>query len=140
MPKPPELVAHQQWIGYVQPVGLVVSPPALVQAQAFVNTNVAPEHARFLTHVKAVPVGLPEPAPAVTDLKDLLTDPSLFGWRATDLVAADDPRDQPLEVVLTNYHETLTPTYAVPGPDGTGWLMLIREWPLGTDLDEVNAD
>ncbi len=44
MEKDPELLAHQQWLGYLQPVGLVVSPPALLQGQAHVNANIAPEH------------------------------------------------------------------------------------------------
>lgn len=140
MAKDPTILAHQQWLGYLQPVGLVVSPPALVQCQAFVNANVAAEHARLLGHLKTVPVGLPEPAPAVTDLKALLTNPGLFGWRDTDLVPADDPRAASLEAVLSEYHETLKPTHAVPAPEGGGWLMLIREWPLGTDLDRVTAD
>ena len=34
MANDPELLAHQEWLGYVQPVGLVVSPPALLAAQA----------------------------------------------------------------------------------------------------------
>src|SRR5207248_2832086 len=50
----PELRAHQEWLGYLQPVGLVVSPPALLQAQAHVNANVAAEHQRFIEHVADV--------------------------------------------------------------------------------------
>jgi len=119
MPKDPELLAHQQWLGYLQPVGLVVSPPALVSAQAFVNTNIAVEHATFLAQLQT------EPVAAIGNLKALLTDPGLFGWKESDLVPADDPRAKDLEVVLSDYHETLKPTFAVP--DGQGWLMLLRE-------------
>jgi len=37
MPRPtatvnPELKAHQEWLGYLQPVGLVVAPAAMVDA------------------------------------------------------------------------------------------------------------
>ena len=28
----PELRAHKEWLGLLQPVGLVVSPPALIKA------------------------------------------------------------------------------------------------------------
>jgi hypothetical protein len=28
----PELKAHQEWLGYLQPVGLVVAPAAMVDA------------------------------------------------------------------------------------------------------------
>jgi len=48
MAKDPEQLAHQEWLGYVQPVGLVVSIPALLAAQAHVNRNIIPDHQRFL--------------------------------------------------------------------------------------------
>jgi hypothetical protein len=141
MPPDPELLAHQQWLGYVQPVGLVVSPPALLQAQSHVNVNVLAEHQKLLAHIAdALAVGRPEPLPAVKDLRALLLD--VFGWQPTDVVEATDPRAAGLEVVLPEYHETLRPTYAVPDaplPDGRGsvWLMLVQVLPVGTPLDEV---
>lgn len=39
MAKDPELQAHLEWIGYVQPVGLVVSAPALIGGQAQINRD-----------------------------------------------------------------------------------------------------
>lgn len=48
MAKDPAQVAHQEWLGYVQPIGLVVSIPALLAAQAHVNRNIVPDHQRFL--------------------------------------------------------------------------------------------
>ena len=109
MAKDPELLAHQQWLGFVQPVGLVVSPTALLQAQAYVNRDVLAEHQRFLAHVSEELVfGRPEPLPAVKDVCALLVD--VFDWQPGDLAAADDPRAAALEVVLTSYHETLRPT------------------------------
>ena len=48
MPRDPETIAHQEWIGYVQPVGLVVSIPALSSAQAYVNRNIAPQQQKLL--------------------------------------------------------------------------------------------
>jgi hypothetical protein len=139
MAKDPELLAHQQWLGYVQPVGLVVSPPALLQAQAHVDANVLPEHQKFLGHVtEALVVGRPEPLQAIRDLRALLLD--VFGWQAGDLVEAADPRAAGLEVVLPAYHETLRPTYAVPEDaraEPPAWVMLIQALPVGTPLDEV---
>jgi len=140
MPKDPQLLAHQQWLGYLQPVGLVVSPPALVQAQAFVNSNVATEQSRFLEHVKEVKAGEDEPVAAITDLKALLTDPALFGWKGTDLITADDSKARDLEVVLVDYHETLRPNFAVPNPEGDGWLLLVQELPLASDMDAIAVD
>src|SRR5262249_39249721 len=139
MAKDPELLAHQQWLGFVQPVGLVVSPPALLQAQAHVNRDVLAEHQRFLDHVKEDLVfGRPEPLPAVKELRALLLD--VFGWQPGDLVGGDDPRAAALEVVLPSYHESLRPTYAVPEngqAQPPAWLMLIQTLPVGTPLDEV---
>ncbi len=140
MAKDPELLAHQQWLGYLQPVGLVVSAPALLQAQAHVNLNCAAEHQHFLTFVKDVHImGRPEPVAAVTDLPGLCRE--VLGWQPGDLVAAADPRAAALEVVLTDYHETLRPTWAVPADpppaDGPPWLLLIQSLPVVTDLDAV---
>ena len=39
MSSDPELEAHKEWIGYLQPVGLVVSPPALQKAQVFYRND-----------------------------------------------------------------------------------------------------
>src|SRR5450759_3025806 len=54
MPRDPETLAHLEWLGYVQPVGLVVSPPALLAAQAHINRNIIPDHRRFLECVDEV--------------------------------------------------------------------------------------
>ena len=43
MATPAEIRAHQEWLGFLQPVGLVVSPTALVSAQAQVDRNIARE-------------------------------------------------------------------------------------------------
>jgi len=132
MPRDPELLAHQQWLGYLQPVGLVVSPPALLQAQAYVSRDVLAEHQRFPEHVTQLP--------AIRDLRALLL--HVFGWQVGDLIESNDPRAAALEVVLPEYHEVLRPTYAVPEPaqtDGhaSAWLMLIEVLPTGTPLDEI---
>src|SRR3954452_11288994 len=81
----PELVAHKQWIGFVQPVGLVVSPPALVAAQAFPAKNIIPDHNRFLEIVEEVTLdGETDPRPAVRDLPRFAT--HVLGWEPTDLI------------------------------------------------------
>jgi len=140
--KDPELRAHQEWLGYVQPVGLVVSAHALHRAQAFVAKGILPEHARFLALVKEVPVaGAEEPISALTDLDSLVT--SVLGWESRDLVGAlgGEPIPDDLKVPLNEYGEVLSPTYAVadPEPQGEGaarWQMLIQKLELATPLDE----
>jgi hypothetical protein len=139
MARDPETLAHQQWLGYLQPVGLVVSPPALVQAQAHVNTNVAVEHQRFREHVVPGPVfGNKEPLVVVKDLPAMLLD--ILGWQRADLAEASDPRAASLEFPLPDYHETLRPTFAVPDDVRTkrgAWLLLLQEIPVGTPFDEI---
>jgi hypothetical protein len=147
MAKDPELLAHQEWLGYLQPVGLVVSPAALIDAQAHVDRNVADVQERFKLFAGEVPVGGSEAAPAITNLRALLCD--VFGWQPSDLLGSPDAEPVPdsLEVVLTDYHETLRPTYAVREfvPEGAGtngpppWLMLIKTLQVGTLLDREDA-
>ena len=52
MSQDPELRAHKEWLGYLQPVGLVVSPAALRDAQAFVNKNIIREQSILIRHVR----------------------------------------------------------------------------------------
>lgn len=136
----PELRAHHEWLGYVQPVGLVVSAPALAAAQAHVNRNVLDGHRRFLEHVAEVPVGGDgRREAAVVDLPALLCD--LFGWRGDDLAGGPGapPLPPSLEVVLPEYGETLRPTYAVAEPEPADparpWQILVQVVDSGTELD-----
>jgi hypothetical protein len=143
MAKDPEFLAHLQWIGYVQPVGLVVSPPALIAAQAFPAKNIIPDHTRFLEVVEQVSVeGMDEPQPAIRDFPRLAA--HVLGWEPADLIGADSGSSLPdaLEVTLPEYNETLRPSYAVPEFEkdtstDSNWLMLIQRVKLGLDLDET---
>ncbi|BAZ10557.1 hypothetical protein NIES4071_23800 [Calothrix sp. NIES-4071] len=51
MAKNIEIQAHKEWLGFLQPVGLVVSPPALVTAQASVNKNIVKLQQKLLACV-----------------------------------------------------------------------------------------
>jgi hypothetical protein len=140
MAKDPEVIAHQHWIGYVQPVGLVVSIPALVQAQAYVNKNIAPDHQRFLS---CLPEDDKSP-PTITDLARFTQE--VLGWQPSDLIDfSHNGQDlQSLEVALPGYHETLRPTHGIrefePKDQSKPWMMLIQQLPAGQDLDNVAAE
>ena len=139
MAKDPEHLAHQEWLGYVQPVGLVVSIPALLAAQAHINRNIIPDHQRFLDC-------LPRDAhdELIPELRDFLefTEQAL-GWRAGDLepVVAGDNRYSSIEVPLPEYNETLRATHVVrelePKDSQHPWMMLIQLLPTGTALDDA---
>jgi len=143
MARDPELIAHQEWLGYLQPVGLVVSPPALVDAQAFPSKNIIPEHNRFLEMVDQITLEREnDPQPSIRDFPRFAT--QMLGWEPADLVGTAEGGLVPdsLEVTLTEYNETLRPSYAVPEFDKTPngdrkWLMLIQRVKLGLNLDDT---
>ena len=77
----PEEYAHQEWLGYVQPVGLVVSIPALVEAQCYIQRGILTEHARFLACLARSPAN--EPLPELRDFAELTS--QVLGWEPADL-------------------------------------------------------
>ncbi len=127
-------------MGYLQPVGLVVSPPALVAAQAFVNRNVAREQQALASVVS--PVRVPSPEGGTVEAQSL-TDFAAFtrevlDWQPADLQGSAGQSSLPdeLTVALPEYGDTLKPTYAVPDPDRPGqYAVLVELVPTGTDLD-----
>ena len=68
-----ELRSHQEWLGYLQPVGLVVSPPALHAAQAYVNRA---EAVRLQTTLEELVD--PGPPPCINDFPGFCR--TLLGW------------------------------------------------------------
>src|SRR5215469_6649870 len=141
MSKDPEILAHQEWLGYVQPVGLVVSIPALLGARAYINRNFAPDHRRFLQALPTDKDG--EPIREIRDFPSFAM--TFFGWSADDLYGSPGGPVLPtsLEVALPEYNETLRPTYALrdfePTDPAHEFLMFIQEFPLGTDFDNPIA-
>ena len=56
----PTAYSHQEWLGYIQPVGLVVSIPALLEAGAHINRNFVPRHRAFLGFLPTGPRRQPD--------------------------------------------------------------------------------
>lgn len=139
MARDPETLAHVEWLGYVQPVGLVVSIPALLSAQAHINRNILPDHQRFLAclpHDK-----FDEPIPELRDFAEFTR--TVLGWRESDLekVMPGDERFASLEIPLPEYHETLRPTHVIreiePKDASRPWMLLVQVLPTGTPLDDL---
>ncbi|MGH7554599.1 MAG: type IIL restriction-modification enzyme MmeI, partial [Longimicrobiales bacterium] len=141
MAENPELRAHREWLGYVQPVGIVVSPPALVQAGAHVDRNIHAEQSRLEECVDWIALnGAANPVPIVTDLGRFFE--SVFGWEPGDLRGGEgDALPADLEVNLTEYDEVLCPEFAVGDSDAAKgearWQLLIDVVEPGTDLDRA---
>ncbi len=139
MARDPETLAHLEWLGYVQPVGLVVSIPAMLSAQAHINRNILPDHQRFLA---CLPRDKDDQiVPELRGFAEFTR--TVLNWRESDLeaVVAGDPKYAPLEVVLPEYHETLRPTHVIreyePKDPQHPWMLLIQSLRSGTALDDV---
>ena len=138
----PELRAHKDWLGLLQPVGLVVSPPALVKAQAVPSQNVAELQQQLLSVVEHPPA-----SESVTDEPALTNLPAFFqtvlGWSLDDIAGASGgpPLPDGLELVLPDFNETLRPTcVAVDSMGDGGPLMLVNVVSRSTALDETPDD
>jgi hypothetical protein len=138
MPRDPAILAHQEWLGYVQPTGLVVSVPSLIDASAFLNRNYGPEHQRLLSALPQESDGTP--VPEISEFARFAQD--VFGWDSELMLGSPgaEPVPPELEVNLENYNETLRPTYALRSLSGEGkWLLLVEVFPKGADFDEAFA-
>jgi|SRR5579872_881488 len=132
------LLAHKEWIGYVQPVGLLAVPAVLIHRGVIPDRNVADLQERL----DAMTRTSEEADPVVTDFVAFTA--AFLGWNDHDLsgVPGNPPLPEDLCVELTEYGERLAPTYALPaaGKNANGWQLLIRVEMPGTDLDAAIID
>jgi hypothetical protein len=134
----PERELHKAWLGLVQPVGLVVSPLALIKAQVFPDRAVAAlqDAWRAITAPER-----PDADPRLRDLPRLFLD--VLGWDPADLAGGPGgpPIPDALSVPLPEYGETLRPDYvAVDGMAGDRPLLLIVQATAGAKLDQPDPD
>ena len=122
----PEEFAHREWLGYVQPVGLVVSVPALLSAQCYINKNIGRDQQRLIELLPKDKDGT-----ITADLPDFRTFVrEVLGWSNDDLVPFGEQYAE-LEVALPQYRETLQPTYVVEGLGDRDLGLGIREEQIG---------
>ena len=108
------IFAHQEWLGFVQPVGLVVSPPVMVDAQVVPDRNVSGRQREFIALLERDDTGATARWRA-PDLRRVFLD--WLGWGEADLADADTDRER-LEIALPELHAVLAPTWAVPADGG----------------------
>ena len=133
----PVVREHQEWLGFLQPVGLVVSPTALKNAQARIARNVTGEQEILVRHTH-------ESIDENRNVKRRLNRFTEFakefwGWEEADLATPPDS----LSTALQEYGEILRPDFAVPGVKGeSDWQILIQELPASVTMDQggQNAD
>ena len=135
MAKDLQIERHKQWLGYLQPQGLVVAPAALNDCQAWLSDNVIDEQRRLIERMVEKPVTPTESRTGIT-LSQFCVD--VLGWDHADLVPGATTG---IESVLADYHETLRPDYVVRDPEpadpAASWMLLIQDLPHGTDPDQL---
>lgn len=134
-----DILQHKEWLGLLQPVGLVVSPPALVKAQAVIDRGKLVDlQDRLLAVISTEPIPRHKDNQIAWIENFSAFTQKVLGWRDRDLIGASNPDDLPeeLSVSLPSYGEVLKPTYAVRDPDSDQWVLLIQEVSPGLPFDE----
>ena len=138
----PNTRAHLEWLGFIQPHGLVVSPPALLKAGAFVN--------RQDTHRQALLAGCADerelapggnPQQCIRDFREFAA--AVLGWgfspRGYAGFTEAAPIPEELTLPLPDYGETLRPDFAVrerdPGSGDSPWQLLVQVLAAGQEFD-----
>lgn len=122
-----------EWLGHVQPVGLVIAPAVLTRY------GLPPEEqTRFDSAEVAALLADPEVSQALPDPWAFFE--TVLGWQAAFVAGAQGgpPLPEDLAAHLPESETTLTPTWAVQEPDG-GWQLLVRIEEPGVDPDVRGA-
>jgi hypothetical protein len=137
----PNILAHREWLNFVQPTGLVVSAPALVRAGAILDRNDA-EGQRLLracVEERVLP-GSEKPVPVLPDFSAFAR--TVLGWSFLPkgyAGTAENPIPPDLEAALPESEGVLCPEFAVreldPKEGSPPWQLLVQVLPLGEDLD-----
>ena len=140
---PAQVRDHLEWLGFIQPTGLVVSAHALVQAGAILNRGDI-EGQRLLGECVEERCFRPgrEPEPFLPDFEWFAG--RVLGWRFSPkgYSGVDGcPIPPELELPLPEYNETLRPDFAVreldPRDGCPPWQLLVQVAEPGTDLDRT---
>lgn len=122
-----------EWLGHVQPVGLVVAPAVLVR-----HGLVPEEQLRAAGLAVAEHLTEPEAVRALRDPWEFFAE--VLGWVPTMVAGAPSGPQLPdtLSAHLPEADTILAPTWAVVEPDG-GWQLLVRIEAPGVDPDARGA-
>ena len=132
----PHVLRHLEWIGFVQPSGLVVSAPALVRAGAILDRQDAEGQRRLRDCVE----GIDEPEPWLPDFETFAR--TVLEWNFSPKgYAGSAVNPIPGDLVVTAADgETLAPDFAVrelsPGEGESGWQLIVQVLEPRQDFDK----
>jgi len=146
----PELKAHQEWLGYLQPVGLVVAPAAMVDAGWVVTrsgSELIERQERYREAIQSLSIASdsadPEPEAegdtrtrGFPQLETLLVEH--LGWSA-DQIQSEPALIESYSRHLPELGETLRPTALVPAANGEGVQLLLQVLPPLAPLDQKRS-
>lgn len=134
------ILDHLEWLGFVQPTGLVVSAHALVSAGAILDRRDAAGQ-ELLKAAASAADDWTDAGPIIDDFTSFARTVLDWNWSPkgyAGTVAAPIPNE--LKLHLPEFDVTLEPTYAVrerdPVEGETAWQLLVSVVNLGVDLDE----
>ena len=139
----PRILDHLEWLGFVKPVGLVVSAPALVRVGAILNRRDSDGQCALrelieqrMLETKAAVEGV------ALDFESFAKE--VLGWSFSPngyAGTANNPVPEDLSISLTEGGETLCPDFAVreldPKEGASTWQLLIQVLEPGTEFDKV---
>src|ERR1700733_2463603 len=122
-----------EWLGHLQPVGLVVAPVVLARQDLFPEEQTRAENEEVTDILSML-----EDAAALSD--PWLFFASILGWQPAQVAGAPGGSTLPgeLSVLLPESETYLTPTWAVALPGG-GWQLLVRAEAAGIAPDTRGA-
>ena len=146
MPAPdPNTRAHLEWLGFIQPNGLVVSASALVKAGANLNRQDVEGQGLLAGCVEQRTV-MPgrDTEPCVRDFRAFASTVLGWGFSPKGYAGTDEvPVPDDLAVVLPDYGETLRPDFAVrerdPQNGASPWQLLVQVLDTGQDFDMATS-
>ena len=142
MPAPgPDTRAHLEWLGFLQPNGLVVSAPALAKAGAILNRQDPEGWSRLLGCIREREIDPARgPEPCIPDFRGFAA--AVLGWGFSPRGYAgteEAPVPAALEAPLPDYGEALRPDFAVrerdPRDGRPPWQLLVQVLEPGQDFD-----
>lgn len=130
----------------IQPMGLVVSPPALVAAQVFPDKNVIRQQQALLALIDGANANArkQERTPLVDDFLSFAQ--NVLGWEDDFVAGSPSMPEIPDALVLTlpEFDETLRPTHAVKnmhrGDGEPDWTLLVVVVPREAAFDDKGAE